>query len=234
MLPSLLDDLLASLPNAPLVLDLGCGTGRTTLVLLTCPGATVVGLDASPEMLKIARTRCEAQFAALTLIERARSWQLGVWDLVQAADDIPKVLPSRQADAIVSTLVLEHIPLPKFFTAVSRLLVPGGKLLLTNMHPDMGAVSQAGFVDPHTGCKIRGESFIHGVEETVCEAKKCGFEIVGDVREIMVEKDMVGRLGRRAEKWVGTKVWFGGVWEFLGMKGLKGRVRDETGLGTMM
>lgn len=132
---------------------------------------------------------------------------------------MPEAIQSRKADAILSTLVLEHIPLAEFFATVSRLLVPGGNLLLTNMHPDMGRLSQAGFVDPRTGCKIRGESFVHGISETVQEATNWGFEVVGEVKEVMVEKGMVDELGRRAEKWVGMKVWFGGVWRFVGKGG---------------
>ena len=50
------------------ILDAGCGTGLSTLALARLnPGATVVGIDASPRSLAIARER--AQVAGLTGIE---------------------------------------------------------------------------------------------------------------------------------------------------------------------
>ena len=113
------------------------------------------------------------------------------------------------ADALLSTLVLEHIPLPAFFSTLSLLLRPRGYALLTNMHPEMGSRSQAGFVGAD-GVKIRGASFAHGVRETVEAAERAGFEVLevsergveaGDVRE--------GIVGERGVKWVGWRVWYG-------------------------
>jgi ubiquinone/menaquinone biosynthesis C-methylase UbiE len=46
------------------LVDMGCGTGRTTLKLLSLPGSTVIGLDASPKMLDIAKGRIEAEIMA--------------------------------------------------------------------------------------------------------------------------------------------------------------------------
>ncbi len=48
------DALRAAIPSAPLrrVLDLGCGTGRFTTFLADVFGAPVIGVDASPDMLR--------------------------------------------------------------------------------------------------------------------------------------------------------------------------------------
>ncbi len=121
----------------------------------------------------------------------------------------PEEIPIPPQDAIISTLVLEHIPLPVFFSTLSDLLVPGGMALVTNMHADMGRQSQAGFVN-EKGVKVRGESFVYSVEETVREAERQGFE-VSDVREREVrEEDLVGGVvGERGRKWVGCRVWYG-------------------------
>ncbi len=43
-------------PNVSTILDVGCGTGRHLELL--GPGMTRVGIDASPAMLEVARTRC--------------------------------------------------------------------------------------------------------------------------------------------------------------------------------
>jgi SAM-dependent methyltransferase len=223
LLPGLLTALLADLPPAPLLLDLGCGTGRTTISLLSQPGATVLGLDASRAMLAIARERCAAHFNSLPPDGRAAAWSLEEWDIFAGPGEDEgegegegkgRSKPGRcKADLIVSTLVLEHIPLPTFFAAAAGLVKPGGRLLVTNMHREMGEVSQAGFLDAQ-GVKVRGESFAHGVQETVEEARKCGFMLEGNVLERGVEnEEEVALLGPRARKWVrGPKVWYGGVW----------------------
>ena len=124
--------------------------------------------------------------------------------LTPSLADIP-----TPADALLSTLVLEHIPLPAFFSTLSSLLHPRGYALLTNMHPEMGSRSQAGFVGAD-GVKIRGTSFAHGVRETVEAAERAGFEVL-EVRERGVEAEDVqeGRVGGRGVKWVGRRVWYG-------------------------
>lgn len=179
-------------------------------------------------MLAIARQRCAAHFNSLAPDRRAANWRLEERDILSVLSEgteSPRLSEQEacKADLVVSTLVLEHIPLTTFFTAAAGLTKQGGKLLVTNMHGEMGEVSQAGFVDTH-GMKVRGESFAHGVHEMVEEAGRCGFVLEGDVLERGVEEADVALLGPRARKWVrGPKVWLGGVWR-------KGHGDDEGGL----
>ncbi|OMP83084.1 putative methyltransferase AN0656 [Diplodia seriata] len=88
------------------------------------------------------------------------------------------------------------------------------------MHPDMGAVSQAGFVATDAEgrrVKVRGTSWAHGIEETVGKAGEVGLVLEGGedggVRERAVDEGLIssGMVGGRGWKWVGTKVWFGFV-----------------------
>jgi hypothetical protein len=81
-------------------------------------------------------------------------------------------------------------------------------MLLTNMHSEMGSLSQAGFVDPQTGEKVRPTSYAHTVSDVVDEASKHGFEVVGVVQERRVDAENVEKLGRRAVKWMGANIWF--------------------------
>ncbi|MCJ1437580.1 hypothetical protein MMC27_006967 [Xylographa pallens] len=214
-LTTLLPEFLAFIPRSPhkpiiKVIDLGCGTGRNTLKLLSLPSVHVVGLDASPKMLDIARQRCTSRLDSLSAGDHAGKIEFEIFDML-ATTTLPDC--AQAADAVLSTLVLEHIPLAVFFGTAAKLLMSGGYFLVTNMHAEMGARSQAGFVDPETGAKVRPQSFVYGVEEVVTEAARSGFRIVGRTRERAVrEKDLL-MLGRRAEKWVGVRCWFGITFE---------------------
>src|SRR5919197_715959 len=74
------------------VLDVGCGTGRVTEALLALvPLGRVLAIDASAEMVELARRR---------LGDRAQVWRQDVLDL---ALDEP-------VDAIVSTAALHWVP----------------------------------------------------------------------------------------------------------------------------
>lgn len=175
------------------LVDLGCGTGRNTAALLSVLNAKVVGLDASPKMLEVARSR----------LEKSDRLQLDVFDLLVSSP------PALHADAVISTLVLEHVPIDTFFKSAAGMLRSGGKLLVTNMHSEMGSISQAGFVDTKTGQKIRPKSFTHQLKDVITMAEECGFEVIGEPLEKSVDELMSEKLGPRARKWIGITVWFG-------------------------
>lgn len=184
------------------MVDLGCGTGRNTAALLEVQAiSAVVGLDVSPGMLEVAKKR-------LQKLDSQGRLRLEVFD---ALDDPEAPHCAIEAVALVSTLVLEHIPVDTFFNVAAKILKPGGILLLTNMHSEMGAKSQAGFVDPKTSEKIRPTSYAHTLEEVLAAAARSGFNVLGKIEERAVDQSMVAALGRRSEKWVGVKVWFGGL-----------------------
>lgn len=205
LLPELLSHI--SAPSPWKVVDLGCGTGRNTLPLLKIPNSTVVGLDASPKMLDIARARIDKNLTKqASVAARAKDVHLELFDLLSGSE-----LPTcaTNADALVSTLVLEHVPIPSFFEVAAQILKPGGVALATNMHSDMAAIGQAGFVDTKTGDKVRTKSFAHRLDDVVEEAERQGFSIIGQVRERAVDEKMSELLGVRARKWIGVTVWFG-------------------------
>lgn len=205
LLPRMLSQISVSKPWK--IVDLGCGTGRNTLPLLDIPYSTIVGVDASPRMLDFARSNINARMAATTeLTKGAKEARLELYD-VMSNTNIPENI--LNADAVISTLVLEHIPLFEFFQAASNMLKPGGLVLVTNMHPEMGGISQAGFLDPKTGEKVRTQSIVHRVEDVIAEAQRQGFRVLGDAIERRVDEDMSKILGIRARKWVGVTVWFG-------------------------
>ena len=175
--------------------------------LLDVPEVTIICLDASPKMLEIAIRRLAERMTALEdTSTKAKAFQTIVYDMLSSGPLPPSTL---DADALISTLVLEHIPLFEFFRTLSQILKPGGFALVTNMHSEMGAISQAGFVDPETGEKIRPTSYDHTLEDVIAEANGQDFQVVGTVEERVMDEKMAERLGERAKKWIGVTVWFG-------------------------
>ncbi len=99
------------------VLDLGCGTATLTMMLKqACPEATIVGLDADPKVLEIARRKIEGAGVEVELHEGL-------------ASDPPFELDSF--DRVVSSLVFHHLSPEnkrRALSAVGKLLIPGGGL----------------------------------------------------------------------------------------------------------
>ena len=96
------------------VADLGCGPGNLTALLAQrWPGATVVGVDNSPEMIATANRDVAPDLANL-------AFQLGdVWDW----------RPARPADVLVCNAVLQWVPdHQRLLLNWTELLAPGGWL----------------------------------------------------------------------------------------------------------
>ncbi|MDF5729190.1 MAG: class I SAM-dependent methyltransferase [Rhizonema sp. PD38] len=101
------------------ILDLGCGTGSTTLLLKqTFPDAEVIGLDLSPYML--VRAEHKAQNANLDIV-----WRHG-----NAQETSFK---SDSIDLVTASLLFHEIPSVSFEAVLReslRLLVAGGQVLI--------------------------------------------------------------------------------------------------------
>jgi demethylmenaquinone methyltransferase/2-methoxy-6-polyprenyl-1,4-benzoquinol methylase len=106
--------------NAPLVLEIGCGTGALTARLLAA-GARVTALDQNPQMLELARSRlCEAT-EACELLERTAS----------EIDHLPKAA----FDAVVASFSLSEMSAEerRFVLEQARLrLRSGGRLAVAD------------------------------------------------------------------------------------------------------
>jgi SAM-dependent methyltransferase len=112
LLPTI-QDFLSLLPTEPRILDLGCGPGYESM-RLNRQGAEVVGVDFSPENIRIARDRCpncrfeEADFRRLD----------GRWGTF---------------DGVFATASLIHISpeeMPDVFARIAGILKERGKLLV--------------------------------------------------------------------------------------------------------
>lgn len=108
-----------------LVLDVGTGTGDLAFALVRGGGSRpqVVALDFAGAMLRIARRRAGSVREA----ERARFVQ---------GDALHPPLADGSVDAVVSGFLLRNVDgLPEVFSAMSRVLRPGGRLVILEMTP---------------------------------------------------------------------------------------------------
>ena len=168
------------------VLDLGCGTGRHTAWLAEA-GARVTAVDFSAGMLEQARAR------------------VPTGDVRFVTHDLHDPLPFGDAsfDAAVSGLVLEHLrDLSRFFVEAHRVLRPGGRAVVSAMHPAMFLRgSQARFTDPDSGEVVMPGSLRHRIGDFVMAVLGAGFTLRG-VGEHAPDADFAGRFPR-AERYVG-------------------------------
>ncbi len=166
-------------------LDLGCGTGRHALWLAN-NGATVTALDFSESML--------AEAARKPGAEKVRF----------ISHDLRLPLPlSEQFELVVSGLVLEHLDdLNQFFTEARRALRPGGRAVVSAMHPAMFLQgTQARFTDPVSGEIVKPGSVPHSVGEFVMAAVRAGFTPT-NITELAPDANFATRFPRAA-KYVG-------------------------------
>jgi malonyl-CoA O-methyltransferase len=168
------------------VLDLGCGTGRHSL-WLAATGASVTAVDFSEGMLAEARKKPEAD---------AVRWF--VHDLLR-----PLPFANGTFDLVISGLVLEHLQeLTGFFAEARRVLKPGGRAVMSTMHPAMflrGA--QARFTDPASGDVVQPGSVPHSVSAFVMAAIRAGFKV--DAMDEYAPDEKFAERVPRAAKYVG-------------------------------
>ncbi len=101
------------------ILELGTGTGATAELLLAAhPGASLVGIDASPEMLEAARARLPGERVELRVGRIQDELPAGPFDLVASALAIHHLDPDEKAE---------------LFRRLAGVLGPGGRFVLADV-----------------------------------------------------------------------------------------------------
>jgi malonyl-CoA O-methyltransferase len=173
-------------PRGLTALDLACGTGRHALWLAQA-GAAVTAVDFSEGMLDQARRKPGADHIRFVKHDLHH----------------PLPFPDVHFDLVVSGLLLEHLrELGGFFAEARRVLRPGGRAVVSAMHPAMfmrGAWAR--FTDPASGEKVAPGSVSHSVGEFVMAAVRAGFGLA-EVGEFAPDAEFAAR-HQRAAKYVG-------------------------------
>jgi 2-polyprenyl-3-methyl-5-hydroxy-6-metoxy-1,4-benzoquinol methylase len=114
-----------ALPHTPAtILDIGCGTGSLSVVLAEL-GHHVTGIDLSPTMISLARTKAET---------------LGLSVVFEVMEASRPLFPHQQFDAILCRHLLWTLPKPnEVLHRWSELLKPKGRLILIEGHWGTGA-----------------------------------------------------------------------------------------------
>lgn len=109
--------LVDSLPGVERICDLGCGSGYLAAQLVR-DGRSVVGVDASPTGIEVARSH-------------HRHPRLGFVRADVGSEEAVATLGAGSFDAVVSSDVIEHLYRPRaLIAAAAGLLRPGGHLLV--------------------------------------------------------------------------------------------------------
>ena len=107
----------AAIQAGHLVLDLGCGTGTLAIMAKQAqPDAEVVGLDADPEMLKVAYIKSSREVSDVRFDEGMTF-------------NLP--YPDASFDRVLSSIMIHHLKTPdkqKTAREIYRVLKPGGQL----------------------------------------------------------------------------------------------------------
>ncbi|MBC8138441.1 MAG: class I SAM-dependent methyltransferase [Fibrella sp.] len=173
---------LSALPeiNGKFVVDIGCGTGRFALQLSRMGAERVLGIDLSEEMLAVASRKAERGDLADFV-----TWRRG--DLLER---LP--LADNSADIVVCALTLSFLPEVRWvFRELSRVVSPGGSLVVSDYHPHGLAQARAEAIR-HDGNKDRspylrftsasGEEcriaqYVHTVSDLFLAGKEAGLTL---------------------------------------------------------
>lgn len=116
------------------ILDLGCGTGTLAVMLkVASPESEIVGLDADPAALALAREKAESAGVSV-------AWQQGMV--------FEPPIEAGAFDVVVSSMVFHHLTTEQkraTASATGRILRPGGRFVLTDFTKPANAVLRATF-----------------------------------------------------------------------------------------
>lgn len=143
------------------VLEIGCGTGKNTQWLVS-NNKKVTGVDLSPEMLNIAKTKVADPNASFSQADITQPWNFtsGLFDLAGFS------------------LVLEHInDLDFIFSEVVKKIKPGGFIYVGELHPFKQYTGSKARFETEKGTQVV-QCFNHNISDFIDAAKQHGLELL--------------------------------------------------------
>ena len=158
-------------PSYHTVLEIGCGTGKNTLLLADI-GRLVCALDLSVGMLSQARIKIDSTRVLFAVADLTKPWPC----------------KTNSFELVLCNLVLEHIAdLNSIFSEASRVLLPGGKFFVCELHPyRQYQGTQANFQHGEETIKI--QAFVHHLSDFTDAAAHNGLTL-SFVKEWWHEQD---------------------------------------------
>jgi ubiquinone/menaquinone biosynthesis C-methylase UbiE len=147
--------------NCHAILELGCGTGKNTMLLARLADS-VTAFDFSQEMLVKAKAKVNTSTVQFVQTDITEKWQC----------------LDQSVDLIVCNLVLEHIEDLKFvFSEASRVLVEGGRFFVSELHPFKQYLgSQANFTQDSENTQI--QAYVHHISDFLDAASANAFGLI--------------------------------------------------------
>jgi SAM-dependent methyltransferase len=174
------------------VLDLACGTGRVGAWLNQRCSAAVDGVDLTPEMLEVARSR-------------------NIYRTLHVADVRSTGLPDGGYDLCVQSLADEHLPeLELLYREVGRLIRRDGYFVLVGFHPHFLMTGMPTHFDRAPGEPVTIRSYVHVFSDHVKAAHAAGW-VLQEMEEGLIDELWV----RKKPKWAihfGLPISFALVW----------------------
>jgi ubiquinone/menaquinone biosynthesis C-methylase UbiE len=174
------------------VLDLACGTGRIGQWLKRRCAAIIDGIDLTPAMLEVARSK-------------------DIYRTLHVADVASTGLPAQAYDGCMQSLADEHLPdLWPLYREVARVTKRGGSFVLVGFHPQLLMAGMPTHFTRASGEPVTIRSYVHLLSDHVKAAHACGWSLV-DMDEGLIDEAWL-RKKPQWESYVGLPVSFVMVW----------------------
>jgi cytosine/adenosine deaminase-related metal-dependent hydrolase/ubiquinone/menaquinone biosynthesis C-methylase UbiE len=143
------------------VLDAGCGTGRWLQLLASHRPASLIGVDASPQML------------------RRASAKLGTASTLRLGSCVALPAQNATADLVLASFVLSYIEsVEAFARELHRVARPGAAVFLTDMHPDTAISCNWKRSFKVNGTEEHLQTKGHSLRQITNIFQACGFELL--------------------------------------------------------
>ena len=143
------------------VLELGCGTGKNTELLLN-KAEKIIGLDFSQEMLNKAKEKISDKRVIFKKADLTKDWKI----------------ENNFADLITSSLTLEHIKnLDHIFSQANQKLNKNGLFFISELHSFKQYSGSKAKYETENGTEEL-EVYVHHISEYIDDAKNNGFQLI--------------------------------------------------------